>query len=252
MNNGKDTLIRQQFEELVGIFPGLTLCQNAPRRWVIRGALSFSATFRDVTISDAFSILILLPNDYPDSPPAVQETGGRIPADFHQYGDRTLCLGAPVEVYRRFKADPRLVAFVKTLVVEYLYGYVYLEKYGTLPFGELSHGCQGIREYYQDAFSTDDVRIALALLKVLADGVYRGHHTCPCSSGKILRKCHGPILLDLLKHQPKERFFRDATNILYSLKESELEDFDWKLLPKQLKCQLDEMAREKAIREKCA
>jgi hypothetical protein len=45
---------------------------------------------------------------------------------------------------------------------------VHFEKTGTLPFGELSHGCQGIREYYQETFSTDDVRIALALLKVLS------------------------------------------------------------------------------------
>ena len=235
MSNGKEALIRQQFEELVQTFPGLKLCQDAPGRWVIRGTLSFSATFQDATIADAFTILILLPNDYPDSPPAVQETGGRIPASFHQYSDRTLCLSVPAEVYRRFKADPRLVAFVETLVVEYLYGYAHLEKYGALPFGELSHGCQGIREYYQDAFRTDDVRIVLALLKVLAEGVYRGHHACPCSSGKILRKCHGPVLLGLLEHQPKERFLRDVTNILYSMNKSEMEDFNWGLLPKQLK-----------------
>ena len=251
MNNGKETLIRLQFEELVQSFPGLKLCQDTPGRWVIRGTLYFSATFRGVTISDTFSILILLPNGYPEFPPVVQETGGRIPANFHQYGDRTLCLGAPVEVNRRFKADPRLLSFVGTLVVEYLYGYAYFEKTGTLPFGELSHGCQGIREYYQETFSTDDVRIALALIKVLSDGAYRGHHACPCNSGKILRKCHGAVLLELLKHQHKERFLLDATNIIYSLNDDELADFNWDLLPKQLKRELDAMARERAKREKC-
>lgn len=213
--------------------------------------LSFSATFQSVTIEDSFSTLIQFPDDYPGSPPAVQEAGGRIPANFHQYSDRTLCLGVPVEVYRRFKADPRLAVFVETLVVEYLYGYAYSKKYGILPFGELSHGCQGIREYYQDAFNTDDVRIVLALLKVLADGKYRGHHACQCNSGKILRKCHGPVLIDLLKHQPKERFFRDVTNILSSLNNNELERFDWGLLPKQLKLEFNDMARERAKREKC-
>jgi hypothetical protein len=251
LSNGKETLIHQQFEELVQTFPGLELYQDAPGRWVIRGTLSFSATFQSVTIADAFSILIILPNDYPDSPPAVQETGGRIPGNFHQYGDRTLCLGAPVEVVRRFKADPRLLAFVETLVLEYLYGYAHFEKHGIMPFGELSHGCQGIREYYLDAFNTGNVRIVLALLKVLADGAYRGHHLCPCRSGKILRKCHGPVMLDLLQHQAKERFLRDSTNVLYSLEKTELVDFDWGLLPKQLKREFDEMARERALREKC-
>jgi len=252
MNNSKEALIRQQFEELAHTYSGLALCEDAPGRWAIRGVLSFSATFQDVTIADAFSILIMLSHDYPDTSPTVQETGGRIPANFHQYRDRTLCLGAPVEVWRRFKASPRLVAFVGTLVVEYLYGYAHLEEHGTLPFDELSHGCQGIWEYYQDTFSTHDVQIALALLKLLADGTYRGHHACPCSGGKILRKCHGPILLGMLEHQPKERFIHDATNILYSLEKSKMEHFNWNLLPKALKRELDEMARARAKREKCA
>lgn len=248
----KEAQIRQQFDELSKVYLGLTLCQDAPGRWVIRGVLSFSATYQDVTIGDAFSILIILPQDYPDSPPAVQETGGRIPPDFHQYGDRSLCLGAPVEVCRRFKADPRLISFVGSLVVEYLYGYAHLEKYGALPFEELSHGCQGIREYYQDIFDIRDVQIVLALLKVLADGTYRGHQACPCGSGRILRKCHGTILLGLLEYQPKKRFLRDAENVLFSLGKSELEDLNWGLLPKELSSELDDMARDKAKREKYA
>ncbi len=250
--SNKEALIQQEFGELSETYPGLRLCEDAPGRWVIRGILSFSATFQNVTITDAFSILIRLPEDYPDSPPTVQETGGRIPPDFHQYPDRTLCLGAPVEVWRRFKNDPRLVSFVRTLVVEYLYGYAYFEKFGEMPFGELSHGAQGIREYYHELFQTDDVHILLALLKVMADGAYRGHHLCPCGSGKILRKCHGPSMLELLKQQPKERFLSDASNILYSMEKEEFEHFDWDLLPKALKRELDEMARERAKREKCA
>jgi hypothetical protein len=53
-------------------------------------------------------------------------------------------------------------------------------------------------------------------------------------------------------YQLKERFLRDVTNILYSLKNSELEDFNWGLLPKQLKREFDEIARERAKQEKCA
>ena len=252
MSNGKEALIREEFGELSEKYSGLRLCEDAPGRWAIRGMLSFSATFQDVTITDAFSILIILPQDYPNSLPTVQETGGRIPAGFHQYPDRTLCLGAPVEVWRRFKDDPRLVAFVETLVVEYLYGYAYFEKHGEMPFGELSHGAQGIREYYQELFETDNVQIVLALLKPMADGKYRGHLDCPCGSRKILRKCHGPSMLELMKDQPKKRFLSDVTNILYSLEKKDMESFNWDLLPKALKRELDEMAREKAKREKCA
>jgi len=250
--NSRDTLIRQHFDELVKAFPGLVLSEDFPGRWVVRGLLSFSATFNGITIEDTFTVLIIFPDDYPNSPPTVQETGGRIPAEFHQYPDRALCLGAPVEVLRRFKTNPRLVTFMETLVVEYLYGYAFFEKYGEMPFDELSHGAQGIREYYQDLFETDNVQIVLALLKLMADGTYRGHHVCLCGSEKILRKCHGLVMLELLKKQPKERFLSDATNVLLSLKENEMKNFDRDLLPKDLKREIDEMARERARREKCA
>lgn len=63
LNGAKERLIHQQFEELVQGFPDLTLCQDAPGRWVIRGELSFYATFKDVTITDAFSVLIILPDN---------------------------------------------------------------------------------------------------------------------------------------------------------------------------------------------
>ncbi len=250
MDNGKETLIRQQFNELAQTHLGLVLFEDRPNHWVVRGLLYFSATFNSVTIEDAFSILILLPDDYPNSPPTVQETGGRIPPDFHQYRDRTLCLGAPVETHRRFKENPRLLPFVQTLLIEYLYGYAYVEKYGKLPFGELTHGCQGIREYYQDTFNIEDVQTILALLKILADDTYRGHHTCPCSNGNTLRKCHGPRLLELMKYQSRKRFLRDAENILYSLKKENLDNFNWNLLPKELKREFDAMVREKAQKEK--
>ncbi len=252
MDNRIDELVHKQFEELAPSFPGLTLCQDVSGCWLIRGLLSFSATYQSVTIADTFSVLITLPEDYPDSPPIVQETGNRIPADFHQYEDRTLCLGAPIEVARRFRSDPRLSSFIGTLVVEYLYGFAYFERYGNLPFGELSHGCTGIREYYMDLFKTKDVRIVLALLKLLADGTYRGHLLCPCNSGEILRRCHGPSLLALLDIQKKKHYFlSESKSILYSLDENDFKDFNLDLLPTRYKRELDELTREKARREKC-
>jgi hypothetical protein len=246
LSNVKETLIREHFGELVQIHPGLTLCEDAPGRWVVRGLLSFESTFNETMIKDTFSILMKLPKNYPNSPPAVEETGGRIPPDFHQYRDRRLCLAAPVEVYRRFRAAPRLLPFVQTLLVQYLFGFAHLERFGKLPFGELSHGDQGVREYYQDAFNTEDVEGVLALLKIMADDTYRGHHVCPCGSGSILRKCHGPKLLSLLESQSKNRFLCDAESVLYSLGKDNLDNFNWRLLPKALRRKFDVMAREEA------
>ena len=250
MNKEKIELIKQQYEELHKKFRGLKLYEDSPGQWVIRGVLAFTATYNEVTIEDEYSVLISLPKNYPDTPPDVQETGGRIPPEFHQYADRTLCLGAPVEVERRFKADPKLINFIETLLIEYLYGYSHFKKYGELPFGELSHGGSGIQEYYQDLFNTDDIKVVFKLLKILVDGTYRGHHVCPCKSGKILRKCHGPKLLELAEYKLQKKFIGDVKNIICGFKEKDLYNLNWGLLPKQLKYEFDNTARKTSPRKK--
>jgi hypothetical protein len=88
------------------------------------------------------------------------------------------------------------------------------------------------------------VRIILALLKIMADGSYRGHHPCPCGSGKILRKCHGPIMLRLLKIQRNDQFFNDAMYILNSLLSGDLETLKLEHIPKQFKRYLEATRRE--------
>ena len=252
LNNSK-TLIDQQFEELVQTFPNLRLCEDRPGQWVIRGELSFSASFQDGIITDTFSVMIVLPDNYPNSPPVAQETGGRISPDFHQYPDRTLCLGIPIEVKQRFRKEPTLMAFVERLLIPYLYSYSYFEKYGKLPFGEFAHGGKGIREYYQYLFKTNDIYIVLELLKIMVDGSYRGHHLCPCNSGEILRKCHGPLILKLIKEYPKEIFFKDLLYILISLENKERDYIMQEkkfTMPIDLQRELNEIARTKNKHEK--
>lgn len=238
MDQRRKELLRRQYDELKQHFSKLKMFEDSPDNWAIRGILHFKATYNGITIEDEYSILISIPEKYPDTPPHVQETGGRIPPDFHQYDDRTLCLAAPAEVNKRFKKDPRLITFVKTLVIEYLYGYSFFEKHSQMPFGELSHGGPGLREYYSEIFNTDDVWIILALLKIMADGSYRGHNLCPCGSGKILRKCHGPVMLELLINQGKDRFLNDSIFIMDELSRKGLGTINPVNIPQQIKQQL--------------
>lgn len=55
-----------------------------------------------------------------------------------------------------------------------------------------------------------------------------------------------------MENQPSGRFLCDAENVLYSLAQSEMEGFNWDLLPQETRREFDEMARERAKREKCA
>jgi hypothetical protein len=134
--------------------------------------------------------------------------------------------------------------------VNYFYGYSYLEKYGKLPFGDLSHGGPGLREFYSEFFNTDDVRVILALLKIMADGSYRGHFPCPCGSGDILRKCHGPVLLKFLEIQKKKRFLNDSIIIISELPKKEFESLTATYIPKQYEIWLNNYKREELAKSK--
>jgi hypothetical protein len=234
LDAGRETEIHRQFDELVHVYSGLALSQDAPGRWVVRGDLHFSATFEAVTIEDTFVILLLLPRDYPSSPPMIQETGGRIPRDFHTDPNGNLCLGAPVAVRARFLQNPRLLPFVNDLVVSFLFSFCYFQEHGRMPFGELSHGGKGILEYYQDLFHVKDHLATLGLLKILADDSYRGHFACPCGSGANLRRCHGPQLRGLMPVQSNERFLQDIKAVLCSLSEENIKKLNKNMLPKEL------------------
>ncbi|WP_415712747.1 SEC-C domain-containing protein [Maridesulfovibrio sp.] len=208
-------LIKVQFDELVAVHKRLSLKQDAGGLFQVVGDIGFSSTAGGVSIKDRYQIEIHIPLEYPDNLPVAREVGGRIPKDFHINPDGTLCLAAEIEVKRRFVKRPTLKYFIEDLVIPFLFQHSFFEKYGKMPFGELSHGAKGTTEFYCDFFKVKDEVIALALLKVIAEDNYRGHHQCPCGSGKILRKCHGPKLLELKALKPHNFFLSEYVGCVF-------------------------------------
>ncbi|WP_155302948.1 SEC-C metal-binding domain-containing protein [Desulfosarcina widdelii] len=87
-------------------------------------------------------------------------------------------------------------------------------------YGEYDHGFDGIIQSYKDLFeSTSDI-VVLKLLRILAEGNYRGHLPCPCDSGQRLRNCHGLILLEVSKGTNRESFLYDFLQYLFFKYES--------------------------------
>lgn len=216
MTKIKPSEIRDQFDELAQMFPSLVLNEDSPNRWVIRGPINFSASYNEITLEDTYDILISIPSEYSDDTPQVQETGGRIPKEFHQFPDRTLCLGVAPEVRMIFGEHPRLLPFVKTLLVPYLFSHSHWQRTGEMPYDELSHD-KGYVEYYFDYFGVDHEVTALALIRILVDDDYRGHHLCPCGSRRRLRECHGPSLRRLAKNQRPDMFLLSYRVLFRSL-----------------------------------
>jgi hypothetical protein len=216
LNKEQISLIDDQFSALKIKYPGLSLtsCDGVP---IICGPLDFRAEYGGETINGVFNIEINFPEDYPDSPPTAKEIGGCIPSSFHKNQNDILCLSAPVVIKIRFFQNPTLIAFVENIVIPYLYSFLYWEKHGVMPYGQYDHGFKGIIQSYKDLFNNTSDFVVLKLLRILAEGNYRGHLPCPCDSGKKLRHCHGPTLIEVKKGTGKDSFLYDFISYLLHL-----------------------------------
>jgi hypothetical protein len=211
-------LVVAHFEELKAKYLGVTLVPppDGSLAYVVKGPLWFTANYAGgpEKIECEYHVEIMLPPGYPDSHPVVREIGGAIENSFHVNPDGTLCLGAPFAVRKKFTDHPTLIGFVEECVVPFLYSYEHKKKYGKLPFGELSHGSQGILEHYLDLFEVKSCMAALGLVRVIADIDYRGHRECPCGSGQKLRNCHGKQLQEIMRYQSNNEFLMDYVMLL--------------------------------------
>ena len=237
--------IGNQICELKKIHKGLRDISLQNQKTVIRGPLSFEASFDGFpVITDCFDIELVIPDAYPEVLPVVREIGGRINQRYkHLNQDGTLCLATPIEKRLFFLEKESLLGFVNNLVIPYLYGYCYWKKHGQHPFGERAHGVEGIIEYYRDDLGLGNHVNILAMLAFLFEYGYRGHLPCPCKSGLKVRECHSEVLLQLHRHHSKYTLKNDFFSLLLSLgKEEEM--------PEELAKQIQRILKKENSRKK--
>jgi hypothetical protein len=142
-------------------------------------------------VGDEYQIELLVPDGFPERIPSVRETGGRIPTSFHKLHGGALCLGSPTRLRLILTESPSILRFVERCVIPYLYGYSYFERYGILPFGELKHGEEGIREDFASLFGTDRGDSIREFVRLTAMRKrYANKQACPCGSQRRLGRCH--------------------------------------------------------------
>jgi hypothetical protein len=149
--------------------------------------------------------------------PLVKEIGGRIekillqgkankPADVHVNPNGAICLCPKPEEKRRFPGKVDLPKFIQELVIPYFYALHQFEKTGKWAWGQYSHGCLGIMEYYSEHGNNGDSRLledcitALGVApgtKLNKNAQFNGHERCFCGSGKKFKKCHNKALAGL-------------------------------------------------------
>jgi hypothetical protein len=211
----QNRLARWRVDELLGKYPGLRLLNTRNGGIEMAGTLSFTATMPGLaTIQDDYEVQLKVPEAFPKAIPTVLERGGRIPVGFHKLTDGGLCLGSPTRLLLALRQHPSLPGFVETCLIPYLYARSYFERHATMPFGELDHGLNGIRQDLALLFNTTRTdRVAQFARLTAMKKRHANKQPCPCGSGKRLGRCHH-IRVNKLREQLGRGWFGHLRNTL--------------------------------------
>jgi hypothetical protein len=209
-------LLKKHIDKLNAVFPGLRLSEKMNGRYSVIGNLNFTVKYNGNTIKDDYDIEIIIPDTYPQCPPTVQEVGNKIfqCPDNHIYGDGTFCFGAPLAVRYTFSQYRDLLWFVREQVVRFLFNHSYKRDFGIRPDGELSHGPKGLLEYYYELLNTQDNVTVMEFLRLLSENRYDDQSSCPCGSGRKIRRCHYRLIKKIRKLSKPEEFKQEFASII--------------------------------------
>jgi|AntAceMinimDraft_17_1070374.scaffolds.fasta_scaffold08082_4 hypothetical protein len=169
----------------------------------------------DSYIDDKYDIEIEILRGFPKLFPLVREVGGRIQQiaekhslkdviDLHinKNQDNAICLCPKPAEKLKYPDKIDLVHFMNNLVVPFLYGLSYYDKFGSWPWNEYSHGDLGIFEFYRENKEKNDLSLAKRCYECLKEkngqnkkyitnkNMIKGHRPCICGSKEKFRKCH--------------------------------------------------------------
>jgi hypothetical protein len=160
------------------------------------------------TVLDRYSIEVEFATDHPQGVPKVREVGGRIPRTVDRHivdASGLACLFVPDERAWLYPVNATVLDFLNGPVRSFFLSQSLFELEGRWPFGQRSHGIQGILEFYAEVLETQDVKLILEYLDLLKHREIRGHWRCPCGSGRRLRDCHLLKIVNLHAKIPPSR-----------------------------------------------
>lgn len=162
---------------------------------------SYELQIPDSEDSEQFGIVLVLPDNYPKSPPMLFCNDPRLPIDeldrhILTYGQA--CLGIGADIGMRWPAGSTTADFLKDLVAPFLIWQAYYEVFGEPPpWGERKHFGPGILQFYKELLGeTEDVTLINFIRLLARKNTPKGHEWCPCGSGKRLRNCHKNLVLE--------------------------------------------------------
>jgi hypothetical protein len=176
-------------------YPDLQWSLGPQDRYFLRGP--FTVGDEEGTL-DRFDIEVEFPDSYSWHVPIVREIGGQIPRDaaHHVWGDRA-CLWAPGERHLYWPHGSTFRQFLDGPVRSWFIGQVHVRANQPWPYGEHHHNDAGVFEAFAELLGLSDRGTICRCIQLLLKAEPKGHHECPCGSGKRLRECHGQMLREL-------------------------------------------------------
>lgn len=177
----------QQVKSLLQIYDKLHIEKESNQEIILTGEILVNRTASSYTLYKTYHIEVHIPFES-DKLPYVFDIGNAIDSNYnHQYKDGPLCLETDFAIRIRFVDGLNLVSWMQEFVEPYFFSYEYYQRFGCFPFGERSHGIEGILQSLGDVFQeTDNIKVCKILMFIYSDR-YRGHLPCPCGSGKNIR-----------------------------------------------------------------
>ncbi|MCK5023941.1 MAG: hypothetical protein KAS04_07225, partial [Candidatus Aenigmarchaeota archaeon] len=168
--------LREQYEELVVVFPGLQKFSKYGRGFSIKGSLDLVDPHNG-KIWEVYQVQILIPPNFPRKTPTFIETGGVIKRidDNHIDKKGVCCLAPRVEELLILGPNYTLVDYVNKLAIPFLANQK-LQEFGENPWdiGEYSHFGKGILEYYKEKLGTDSTKVVMSCLRYLCGDMKTG------------------------------------------------------------------------------
>ncbi len=142
--------------------------------------------------------ILIKANDYPNKLPKLylknfEHIKG---INRHIYEDRECCVGVgELEIFSKFtEFKINIKEYIEHLVVPYLFSQSYYDYYGEWPFGEYSHGIEGLKEKLVEIFKVKNFKELISLSKRTINKNIGKNRKCPCRSGKKYKDCHEKVI----------------------------------------------------------
>lgn len=142
----------QQVKSLLQIYDKLHIEKESNEEIILSGEILVNRTSLSYHVYKAYEIEIHIPLES-DELPYIFDVGNAIDSNYnHQYKDGPLCLEIDFAIRIRFVDGLNLVSWMQEFVEPYFFSYEYYQRFGCFPFGERSHGIEGILQSLGDVF----------------------------------------------------------------------------------------------------